>query len=331
MQQNNNGLNMKEADSIDYVRFIAKYAATLGLKTGLKNSLSIIPKVADLMSFAVNEECGKFSECDSYNGFIQSGKPVYHIEYVAKPPTITNAEKGVFCSSVDTAGFSTVMKNMTLNGWVAYCDGSTATTETTPGGIIPGKPPNPHPSSTMTTTTTSFSWSNTTFTTTTSPTTSHTYVASTTTTSKPLTTIKTSSTTSSAKPTSSTPAPGGGGCAQKHWDQCGGNDWKGCTTCAVSSMSNPVSASPNSSTRILILLASRLAFHAKGFRHLITINVFNSAYIGVGFGLIDYGVLNFIPSISNRLKHMHIYICSWHHIHFFCMDLVWFLPIGVEK
>jgi hypothetical protein len=254
MQQNNNGLNLKEADSIDYIRFIATYAATLGLKTGLKNSLSIIPQVADLMSFAVNEECGKFTECDSYNSFIQSGKPVYHIEYVAKPPTITNAEKGVFCSKVDMTGFSTVMKNMTLNGWVAYCDGSSATTETTPGGIIPGKPPNPHPSSTSTiVTTTSYGWGNTTFTTTTSPTTRSTYVPSTTTTSKPITTIKTtsrttsktttsrttskiSSKTSSAKPTSSTPAPGGGGggCTQKHWDQCGGNDWKGCTTCAVS-------------------------------------------------------------------------------------------------
>ncbi|EPE30352.1 (Trans)glycosidase [Glarea lozoyensis ATCC 20868] len=236
--QNSNGLNMKATDSIDYIRYIAKYAATLGMKTGLKNSLSIIPQVADLMSFAVNEECAKFSECDTYNSFIKSGKPVYHIEYVAKPPTITNDERRIFCTSGGMAGFSTVMKNMTLNGWTAYCDGSTAITETTPGGIIPGKPPNPHPTSTITTTT-SYSWSNTTFTTSTTPTLSESTVTRTTTTSKSSTTIKTtsrttsktSSKTSTSKATSSTPAPGGG-CAQKHWDQCGGNDWKGCTTCA---------------------------------------------------------------------------------------------------
>ena len=39
---------------------------------------------------------------------------------------------------------------------------------------------------------------------------------------------------SSAKPSSTPPGNGGGGgCRQKHWDQCGGNDWKGCTTCEV--------------------------------------------------------------------------------------------------
>lgn len=192
------------------------------------------------MSFAVNEECGKFGECNQYDNFIKAGKPVYHIEYISKAPTITNDERKISCQSVGLTGFSTVMKNMTLNGWVAYCDGSSATTDTSPGGVIPGKPPS-HPSSITTitgptATTTSASSTDTSeppeptdSDSTTSATAKPTSAKPTST--KPTTTAKPTSTkTSSSKPTS-TQVPG---CTQKHWDQCGGNDWKGCTVCAVS-------------------------------------------------------------------------------------------------
>ncbi|KAF2026017.1 hypothetical protein EK21DRAFT_103520 [Setomelanomma holmii] len=46
------------------------------------------------------------------------------------------------------------------------------------------------------------------------------------------TTPSPSRTSSTQKPPTSTPGNGGGGgCKQKHWDQCGGNDWKGCAAC----------------------------------------------------------------------------------------------------
>ncbi|CAG8951401.1 hypothetical protein HYFRA_00007316, partial [Hymenoscyphus fraxineus] len=229
--QNTNGLNLKETDTIEYLKFLASYASSLGLKIGLKNSLSVLPSLTNLMSFAVNEECGKFGECTQYNNFIKAGKPVYHIEYISKPPAVTTDERKVGCQSPGMTGFSTVLKNMTLSGWVAYCDGSEATTDTSPGGVIPGKPPGGHPTSTVTASTTGGSSTD-------SPeppeptgssTSSSTSVSTKfTTTTKP-TSTKTSST---SKPTS-TQAPGGGnGCKQKHWDQCGGTDWKGCTVCA---------------------------------------------------------------------------------------------------
>ncbi|KAG9233852.1 glycoside hydrolase superfamily [Amylocarpus encephaloides] len=227
--QNSNGLNMKETDSVAYMQFLASYAKSQGLAIGLKNSLSIIPSLTSVMSFAVNEECAKFGECEAYNNFIKAGKPVYHIEYIAKPPQITAAEKALSCNSKGMEGFSTVMKNMTLSGWVTYCDGSSATTDTTPGGVIPGKPPQ---HTTLTSTTTKpTSDPTSTLETATDPTTFE-ITTSIPTTSKttPKPTSKTSTSTSK-KPTT-TAANGGGGCISKHWDQCGGKDWKGCTQCA---------------------------------------------------------------------------------------------------
>lgn len=233
-QQNTNGLNLKEADTIEYLKFLATYADSLGLKIGLKNSLSIVPALTSVMSFAVNEECGKFGECNQYDNFIKAGKPVYHIEYIAKVPTITNDERKISCQSAGLTGFSTVMKNMTLNGWVAYCDGSSATTDTSPGGVIPGKPPS-HPSSTTTTTGPTATTTSVSSTDTSEPPEPTDPTTSTTSSTKPTTTAKPTSTkTSSSQPTSTQVPGGGSGCTQKHWDQCGGNDWKGCTACAVS-------------------------------------------------------------------------------------------------
>ncbi|RDL40299.1 uncharacterized protein BP5553_00278 [Venustampulla echinocandica] len=203
--QNTNGLNLKEADTIDYMKFLSSFAASLGLQTGLKNSLAILPNISNIVQFAVNEQCAQFQECEQYDDFIKSGKPVFHIEYPAKAPQVTDAEKKTDCQSTGMVGFSTVLKTMSVDGWVGYCDGSSATTSTSPGG----EPPKPPKS------------------TTTAP------ITTPRTTSKPTPTKTTSSTT--RKPTTTAPGGGGspGGCTQKHWDQCGGNDWKGCTVCAA--------------------------------------------------------------------------------------------------
>ena len=51
------------------------------MKTGLKNSLAIIPDVVNIVDFAVNEQCSVFLECDKYDPFTKAGKPTFHIEY----------------------------------------------------------------------------------------------------------------------------------------------------------------------------------------------------------------------------------------------------------
>jgi len=166
----------------------------------------------DIVDFAVNEQCAQFGECAAYSGFLAAGKPVFHIEYPSKAPAVNASERAQDCQSVGVAGMSTVLKELSLSGWVGYCDGSQAVTPTKPGSGGNPWTTRPPPPTTKPHTTTS-----TKPTTTTKPPT---------TTSKP-TTIKT---TTSSKPTTTAP---GGGCRSKHWDQCGGTDWKGCTVCEV--------------------------------------------------------------------------------------------------
>lgn len=175
-----------------------------------------------VVDFAVNEQCGQYGECSAYSDFIKSGKPVFHIEYPSKAPTVTTAERVTDCQNLGVDGLSTVLKALSLDGWVGYCDGSSATTNTKPGsGSNPWTtrpPPPPHTSTTRSSTSKPGTTSKPTKTT------------------KPTTTTKpssTSRTTSSSKPTTT---PGGGtpGCTAKHWDQCGGTDFKGCTVCDVS-------------------------------------------------------------------------------------------------
>ncbi|KAI5862441.1 endo alpha-1,4 polygalactosaminidase precursor [Durotheca rogersii] len=124
---------LTEQDSIDLTRWMASEAASRGLATGLKNALSIIPDVVDVVQFAVNEECSDWSECAEMQPFIAAGKPVFHIEYPDGAGTSSGLSAAVrrrHCEATGTTGFSTVLKTYDLDGWVQYCDGAIFTTPT---------------------------------------------------------------------------------------------------------------------------------------------------------------------------------------------------------
>ncbi|KAF2831130.1 hypothetical protein CC86DRAFT_341736 [Ophiobolus disseminans] len=217
--QNDNGLNLRNTDAIEYMRWMQKEAAKYGMKIGLKNSLDIVNDLAPIMDFAVNEQCAQLSECDAYAQFLALNKPVFHIEY----PTPLNAQaaNGVSCTGSGVDKGSTILKDMTLNGIAYYCDGSYVDTPTL-GGTSPPRPSkSPKPPQPP------------------RPSTSRPPVPSS---SRPVSSLRPSTTlrptpvpsrtSSAARPPTSTPGNGGGGgCKSKHWDQCGGNDWKGCTVC----------------------------------------------------------------------------------------------------
>ncbi|TVY81270.1 hypothetical protein LSUE1_G002333, partial [Lachnellula suecica] len=154
-QSNTNSLNLQMSDSIDFMKFLVTTAASYGLKTGLKNSLQILPNVMSIVDFAVNEQCGQFGECAAYVDFIASAKPVFHIEYPAKAPTVLASEKSADCTNLGVTGLSTVLKELSLAGWVGYCDGSQAITNTKPGSggnpwTTRPPPPTTRPTSTST-------------------------------------------------------------------------------------------------------------------------------------------------------------------------------------
>lgn len=100
---------------------MASTANSYGMSMGLKNAMDILDSVSGSIQFAVNEECIANEECDVYNGFVSSGKPVFHIEYGS------GYQASRFCSN---SYLNTVVKNLDLDGWVHYCDGSEYTTAT---------------------------------------------------------------------------------------------------------------------------------------------------------------------------------------------------------
>lgn len=132
-QDNDNGLDLTEDDSISFINFLATKAQSLNLSIGLKNAAAIIPQVLPAIQFSVNEQCVENNECADFSGFINASKPVFHIEY----PKDSNGAKvasevcGTTGAAEGSAGFSTVKKNMNLDGWVEYCNGTTFTTSLT--------------------------------------------------------------------------------------------------------------------------------------------------------------------------------------------------------
>jgi hypothetical protein len=127
-QQNDNGMNVTLAEGVDYFKFLAATASTNQLQIGLKNSQLLLPEVQNLVSFAVNENCIQYSECGLYTPLLKAGKPVFHIEYPSKTKSVSAWERNTFCKGSGPVGMSTVLKGGLLDGWVQYCDGSTAKT-----------------------------------------------------------------------------------------------------------------------------------------------------------------------------------------------------------
>lgn len=134
---NENGLDLTEEDSVNFMRFLAKEAADKGMITGLKNAAAIINSVIDVVHFSVNEQCVQYDECADFSAFPDNDKPVFNIEYPAGDgdTDVKSFSTNKVSSSCDKKtdnngeGFNTVLKYMNLSGWVQYCNGDTYTTD----------------------------------------------------------------------------------------------------------------------------------------------------------------------------------------------------------
>lgn len=109
--------------------YLSNLTVPLNLTLGLKNAGDIINTVLPIVDFSVNEQCVDEKECDTFHAFIDAGKPVFHIEYPKDAGKKDGLKEDVvqkYCGRKDDAAgsdnFSTVLKNMDLDGWVEYCD-----------------------------------------------------------------------------------------------------------------------------------------------------------------------------------------------------------------
>ncbi|KAH7138428.1 glycoside hydrolase superfamily [Dendryphion nanum] len=138
---NKNALSLTTNTSTTYLTYLSSLTTPLNLTLGLKNAASLIPTLLPIIHFSVNEQCVQYTECTAFAPFIAAGKPVFHIEYpeeagAGKPDQGKgwgdNAIRKFCGESGDArgrAGFSTVLKNMNLDGWSEYCEGGVRVTE----------------------------------------------------------------------------------------------------------------------------------------------------------------------------------------------------------
>lgn len=106
------GFRISPQAQITYQTALAKAAHQRGLAIGLKNNVGQLRQLADVVDFAVNEECAEWDECDEYKDFLASGKAVFNIEY--------SGSKSSVCRN-RPSGMSTVFKRLELDAYRLAC------------------------------------------------------------------------------------------------------------------------------------------------------------------------------------------------------------------
>lgn len=109
---NETGFDLTREESSAYLRMLAQLAHERGLSIGLKNSIDLLPTVGPVVDFAVNEQCQEMEECEGYDAFTATGKPVLNVEYEGSTDRVCAGQR---------TGFTTVLAKLDLDGAVKMC------------------------------------------------------------------------------------------------------------------------------------------------------------------------------------------------------------------
>ncbi|KAK4860742.1 hypothetical protein LT330_004473 [Penicillium expansum] len=126
---NENGLGLTEADSIDFLTFLASESHSRGMSIGLKNGGDIIGSVIDKMQWSVNEQCAEYNECDVYAAFTAVNKPVFHIEYSGDTIESDSSDASDSATSTTTESKATSTATATVTA-IATSTSATSTAAT---------------------------------------------------------------------------------------------------------------------------------------------------------------------------------------------------------
>ncbi|AWV90078.1 endo alpha-1,4 polygalactosaminidase [Bradymonas sediminis] len=118
--QNATGLDLSQADQLDYNRFLARQAHQRGLSIGLKNALDLVATLEPDFDWALNESCLSYDECAMLRPFIDAGKAVFHAEYI-DAVSEASAKQAEVCGDASIGGFSTLIFTWELDGWAVGC------------------------------------------------------------------------------------------------------------------------------------------------------------------------------------------------------------------
>jgi hypothetical protein len=110
---NSTGFPLTAADQLTYNKWIADQVHALGMSAGLKNDLDQVPQLVSKFDWVLDEQCHQYSECSALDPFVSAGKTVFVTEYTA-----FNAST---CTSSNSAGYSTIFKDLNLTAPVHSC------------------------------------------------------------------------------------------------------------------------------------------------------------------------------------------------------------------
>lgn len=109
----NTGFPLTYQDQIQFNTFLANAAHARGMSIGLKNDVDQIADLVSLFDWQLNEQCFEFNECEKLLPFIQSGKPVFNVEY--------NLATTQFCPQANSMNFNSIRKNLALDVYREAC------------------------------------------------------------------------------------------------------------------------------------------------------------------------------------------------------------------
>ena len=111
--RNGSGFKLNFQNQFAYNLWLAEQAHARKLSIGLKNDLSQIKALVPYFDWSLNEQCFEYLECGKLLPFVQSGKPVFGIEYQGAPSS--------FCPQANLMDFNVLKKRLNLKAWRIPC------------------------------------------------------------------------------------------------------------------------------------------------------------------------------------------------------------------
>jgi hypothetical protein len=109
--ESNTGFPITAAEQLAYDTWIAQEVHSLGMAVFQKNDPDQAAQLEPYFDGVIDEQCNQYSECSSYQPYLNAGKPVLNAEYEASLyPS--------FCASDQAAGMMSALYALALDGSV---------------------------------------------------------------------------------------------------------------------------------------------------------------------------------------------------------------------
>ena len=110
---NDSGFPLTYQDQLNYNRYIASLAHSIGMSIGLKGDIEQVKDLVGDFDWTLNEECAQYNECSLLKPFSNAGKAVIQVEYKG---SLAN-----FCPTAAANNWNALLMPLNLNGGRQPC------------------------------------------------------------------------------------------------------------------------------------------------------------------------------------------------------------------